>query len=65
MTATALALCEPPPADEIDGVIEDAILRFLSGETEGRELFEALYGEAVDEPVPERMLALIRSAARD
>ena len=62
MNATALAVCEDPATDEIDGVIEGAILRYLSGETEGQELFQALYGEALDEPIPERMLALVRSA---
>lgn len=65
MIATALALNEPPPADEIDTVIERAILRFLNGETEGQELFEALYGEPLDEPIPERMLALVRLAQHD
>ena len=62
MNATALAVCEDPATDEIDGVIEEAILRYLSGETEGQELFQALYGEALGEPIPERMLALVRSA---
>jgi hypothetical protein len=62
MNATALAHCEPLATDEIDDVVEDAILRFLSGETEGQELFQALYGDTVDEPIPERMLALVRSA---
>ena len=62
MNATALAVREDPATDEIDGVIEEAILRYLSGETEGQELFQALYGEALDEPIPERMLALVRSA---
>jgi hypothetical protein len=62
MIATALALCEPLPADEIDGVVEQAILRFLNGETQGQDLFQALYGDALDEPIPERMLALVRSA---
>ena len=35
----------------------------LMGETEGKDRFEALYGEPLDEPIPERMLALVRSAA--
>ena len=61
MTATALAHCETPAADEIDGVVEHAILRFLSGETEGQALFHALYDAPLDEPIPERMLALVRS----
>jgi hypothetical protein len=50
--AIALAPCPPPRADEIE--------RFLSGETDGRALLEALYGTLGDEPVPERFLALVR-----
>jgi hypothetical protein len=62
MTATALAQIEPLPADEMDGIVERAILRFLNSETNGEELFQALYGAPLDEPVPARLLALVRSA---
>lgn len=62
MTA-ALAL-DVQPADDLDVIVEAAILRYLSGETDGHELFQALYGAALDEPVPERMLALVRSHQR-
>lgn len=33
---------------------------FLSGNSDGAALFQALYGAAADEPVPERLLALVR-----
>ena len=62
-TATALALTETP--DEIDGEVEQSILRFLNGESEGGDLFQALYGEIIDEPVPTEMLALVRRACTE
>jgi hypothetical protein len=60
--ASALAVSAVPPADELDALVEVAILRFLNGETDGRELFRALYDETLDEPIPESMLALVRTA---
>ncbi|HEV2546818.1 MAG TPA: hypothetical protein VGU20_05745 [Stellaceae bacterium] len=39
--------------------------RFLSGESDGGPLFHALYGEIVDEPIPERLLAVVREACVD
>jgi hypothetical protein len=62
--ATALALTETPD-EEIDGVVEHSILRFLNGESDGRDLFQALYGETIDEPVPAEMLALVRRACSE
>jgi hypothetical protein len=63
MTATATALARFEPfADEMDGIVEQAIVSFLNSETNGEELFQALYGAPLDEPIPERMLALVRSA---
>jgi hypothetical protein len=62
--ATALVLEAPAAAlpldDEIDAVVETAILSFLNGENDGKELFQALYGDTLDEPVPEHLLALVR-----
>jgi hypothetical protein len=37
------------------------IERFLDGETDGGVLFQALYGPVADEPVPERLLAVLRN----
>jgi hypothetical protein len=34
--------------------------RFLSGESDGGPLFNALYGDTADEPIPERLLAVVR-----
>ena len=34
---------------------------FLSGATDGEALFAALYGDVVDEPVPERLVSLCRT----
>lgn len=39
--------------------------RFLSGESDGGPLFQALYGETVDEPIPERLLAIVRAECID
>jgi len=38
------------------------IERFLDGETDGSVLFHALYGAVADEPIPERLLAVLREA---
>jgi hypothetical protein len=59
--ASALAISADHPADELDALVEVAIVRFLNGETEGSELFHALYDEPLDEPIPASMLALVRS----
>jgi len=66
MTALALRLIETETEtpDEIDGVVESSMLRFLNGETDGRDLFQALYGDVADEPVPEKLLALVRGTCR-
>jgi hypothetical protein len=45
--------------------VRDEIERFLSGETDGGALFEALYGTIGDEPIPERFLGIVRSARPD
>jgi hypothetical protein len=39
--------------------------RFLSGDSDGGPLFNALYGEVVDEPIPERLLAIVRAECID
>ena len=37
------------------------IERFLDGETDGSVLFHALYGAVADEPIPERLLAVLQN----
>jgi hypothetical protein len=39
--------------------------RFLNGESDGGPLFNALYGEILDEPIPERLLAIVREECID
>jgi hypothetical protein len=42
--------------------------RFLNGESDGGPLFHALYGNVADEPIPERLLTVVREccvAARE
>lgn len=50
----------PDPQTEAENAVEAAILRFLYGDDDGAALFEALYGAGLDEPIPERMLELVR-----
>jgi len=40
--------------------IDQQIRDFLDGETNGEALLEMLYGDVADEPVPERLLAVLR-----
>jgi hypothetical protein len=44
------------PPKSTDGEIRD----FLNGETNGARLLHAMYDHVLDEPVPERLLALLR-----
>ena len=46
--------------DDENFVIDLAIRRFLAGENNGHALLDALYGDALDEPVPARLSALVR-----
>lgn len=38
------------------------IRRFLNGESDGGPLFQALYGDLLDEPIPDHLLAIVRCA---
>jgi hypothetical protein len=45
-----------------DGSSVDRRIRaFLTGETSGEDVLRALYGDVANEPVPERLRALLRS----
>lgn len=44
--------------------VETRIERFLSGETDGHDVLQMLYGPVEDEPVPERFRALIRNGCK-
>jgi hypothetical protein len=41
------------------------IERFLDGRSTGAPLMQALYGAVIDEPIPERLLALVRGDCAD
>lgn len=41
------------------------IERFLDGDSDGGVLLQALYGSVLDEPIPERLLAVLRNCADD
>jgi anti-sigma factor NepR-like protein len=46
-----------PPVSAADRQIRD----FLEGKTQGEDILHALYDHVLDEPVPERLSALLRS----
>ena len=50
----------PAALSELDAMIDRQIRAFLNGDSEGNELLQGLYGDALDEPVPARLTALLR-----
>jgi hypothetical protein len=42
------------------GPVDRRIRAFLSGETHGEDVLQALYGNVADEAVPERLRALLK-----
>ena len=44
--------------------VDREIARFLDGESNGHALLNALYGDVLDEPIPERLLATLRENCR-
>jgi hypothetical protein len=42
------------------GPVDRRIRAFLSGETHGEDVLHALYGSAIDEPIPARLLAILK-----
>lgn len=42
------------------GSIDRRIRAFLNGESHGEDVLGALYGHVADEPIPERLRALLR-----
>lgn len=45
----------------VDLTVAIEIENFLGGKTDGQALFQRLYGAAAEEPIPERLLALVRA----
>lgn len=45
---------------DLDAAIDRQIRLFLNGENDGSELLRGLYGDAIDEPIPARLTALLK-----
>ena len=61
------APCTPIPpavdglhAGHLDGSADGPIRAFLSGESDGHDVLNALYGDVLEEPVPQRMRDLLK-----
>lgn len=60
MNETTLKMPELPASlNHLDAAIDRQIRSFLNGDDDGRELFLGLYGDVADEPIPERLSALL------
>lgn len=60
MSKAALKLVPPAELSLTDLLVAVEIEHFLTGESDGSVVLNALYGEALNEPIPERLLALVR-----
>jgi hypothetical protein len=50
----------PASLTDLGGSIDREMRAFLQGDSAGHELLAGLYGDAMDEPVPARLTALLR-----
>jgi hypothetical protein len=48
------------PAGSSLGFVDRRIRAFLAGETHGEDVLDALYGRVADEPIPERLRAILK-----
>jgi len=48
------------PRQSMPDSIDRRIRAFLAGDTDGEDLFQALYGHILDEPLPQRLRALLK-----
>jgi hypothetical protein len=48
------------PASSSLGPVDRRIRAFLAGETHGEDVLGALYGHVADEPIPERLRAILK-----
>jgi hypothetical protein len=59
------SVAETVAAHELDladaASVDLEIRRFVSGQTSGHSVLEALYGDVADEPVPASLLQIVRS----
>jgi len=54
--APRIARCSTIARSRTDGEIRD----FLAGKTDGEDLLHAIYDDVLDEPIPDRLLAVLR-----
>jgi hypothetical protein len=54
------AKCRPVEPILVRSPIDRDIRDFLTGKSDGEDLLHALYDHVLDEPVPERLKALLR-----
>ena len=53
--------CRPEIAPRVTRTSTDREIReFLAGKTDGEDLLHAIYDDVLDEPIPERLLAVLR-----
>jgi hypothetical protein len=55
-----IALSSYSPAGNSRGPVDRRIRAFLAGETCGEDVLGALYGHVADEPIPERLRAILK-----
>jgi hypothetical protein len=56
----ATAIAPAPAAGRSSGSIDRRLRAFLNGESHGDDVLGALYGHVADEPIPERISAVLR-----
>jgi hypothetical protein len=60
LQSTAAAAGLPAALGDLDVLIDRQIRSFLEGDSDGSELLRGLYGDAIDEPIPGRLMALLK-----
>ena len=55
------ARCLPTTRPSVTASVDREIRDFVAGRTDGDDLFHALYDHVLDEPVPPRLRALLKS----
>ena len=53
-------LCSGIPEVEETGMVGEQLLDFLDGRTHGEDLLHELYDHVLEEPIPQRMRALLK-----
>jgi hypothetical protein len=50
----------PTALSDLDAAIDRQIRAFLDGDSDGSELLHGLYDDAIDDPIPGRLVVLLR-----